>query len=292
MDLKRTFGAVVISGAGLATMTQAFTDESDPIADLINGHFDNGYTDVVHEPIENPVDVYIDFNDEVAELINAAEQAPPENQIHFIPSVSVPALSGQLSYILDGVRGEFDVSSSLDLPREPETQSSVAVSYSRYEDLLTQINDRINAEPYITDQENFGQSDLWSLLGDDCEDKVLKKYKALVEAGFPPEAMRVAVGVLPEGGHAVLAVRTYDRGDVLLDNYNAEILPYDPNTTTGFRAIGVSSVENFMRLGAINPVPNPDPVVEQAIKEQERMYAPIDDTQPEVPLPRPRPPGV
>ena len=77
MDLKQTFGAVVISGAGLATATSMFADEPDLIADLINANsaFQNAAADIVHEPIISPLEndgLYIDFNNDVADIINAA----------------------------------------------------------------------------------------------------------------------------------------------------------------------------------------------------------------------------
>jgi predicted transglutaminase-like cysteine proteinase len=55
---------------------------------------------------------------------------------------------------------------------------------------------------------------------------MLLKRKLLAERGLPRRAMRMTV-VLDENraGHAVLMVRT-DRGDFILDNQRATVLPW------------------------------------------------------------------
>lgn len=73
-----------------------------------------------------------------------------------------------------------------------------------------------------------GSRDLWSLApaSGDCEDYALTKRHRLLEAGWPAAALLVAV-VRDElrGPHAVLVVRT-DRGDMILDNLSARIVPW------------------------------------------------------------------
>lgn len=80
-----------------------------------------------------------------------------------------------------------------------------------------------------TDMEVFGVVERWdypSLLGD-CEDYVLEKRRALIDAGWPDSALLITVVRDEVGdGHAVLTVRT-DRGDFILDNKSDEILVWD-----------------------------------------------------------------
>ena len=95
---------------------------------------------------------------------------------------------------------------------------------------LLKVNYTANTtiEP-MTDQEIYGVEERWVLpttVGD-CEDYVLLKQKMLVQRGFSPSDLLIAVVLQPNGdGHAVLVVRT-DRGDFVLDNRRAEILGWD-----------------------------------------------------------------
>lgn len=55
----------------------------------------------------------------------------------------------------------------------------------------------------------------------DCEDYALEKRALLLAAGWPEEAVLLAVARLPEGElHTILIVQT-DRGDLVLDNLHA-----------------------------------------------------------------------
>jgi predicted transglutaminase-like cysteine proteinase len=93
------------------------------------------------------------------------------------------------------------------------------------------VNERITA---ITDREHWGIEDRWNMPSDgygDCEDIQLLKRKELIARGLPRRALRMTVVIDEEGdGHAVLMVRT-DRGDLILDNRRAPILPW---TRTGY----------------------------------------------------------
>src|SRR5215207_11705837 len=92
------------------------------------------------------------------------------------------------------------------------------------------VNQRIKP---ITDLKHWGVVDRWDYPDDgwgDCEDYQLLKRKLLAERGLPRRAMRMTVVQDDKGeGHAVLMVRT-DRGDFILDNQRAAILPW---TRTG-----------------------------------------------------------
>ncbi|MGL4494329.1 MAG: transglutaminase-like cysteine peptidase [Beijerinckiaceae bacterium] len=103
---------------------------------------------------------------------------------------------------------------------------------------MVQINARVNAaiQP-VTDFEHWGIAERWDYAEDgkgDCEDYVLIKRKALMEAGFPRSSLLVTI-VRDEKneGHAVLTVKT-DRGDFVLDNQEEKILPW---TATGYRFV-------------------------------------------------------
>jgi predicted transglutaminase-like cysteine proteinase len=95
---------------------------------------------------------------------------------------------------------------------------------------IVSVNRRVNTTiTAITDQEHWGVPDRWDLPTDgygDCEDFQLLKRKLLAEGGLPRRAMRMTVVIDEKGeGHAVLMIRT-DRGDFILDNQRAAILPW------------------------------------------------------------------
>ena len=78
----------------------------------------------------------------------------------------------------------------------------------------------------VSDERQWGIADRWSdpfetILSErgDCEDYAILKYTALLEAGFPKEALKIVVwkNRLPDEDHAVLAVRV-DNQWLILDN--------------------------------------------------------------------------
>ncbi len=88
------------------------------------------------------------------------------------------------------------------------------------------VNKRIKP---ITDLKHWGVIDRWDFPDDglgDCEDYQILKRKLLADRGLPRRAMRMTVVRDGKGdGHAVLMIRT-DRGDFILDNQRAAILPW------------------------------------------------------------------
>lgn len=90
----------------------------------------------------------------------------------------------------------------------------------RWTELLS-INQELNAEIVpVTDLDLYGVAERWTYPDGfgDCEDYVLAKRRALIERGWAPSTLLMAVVRQPSGdGHAVLMVRT-DRGDLVLDN--------------------------------------------------------------------------
>ncbi len=96
--------------------------------------------------------------------------------------------------------------------------------------LLNRVNrDANNAITYEDDQKHYGITEYWTIAADgygDCEDFALTKRKALLEAGLPAGALRIAL-VLTEAKerHAILTVAT-DRGDFVLDSDSDEVRPW------------------------------------------------------------------
>jgi predicted transglutaminase-like cysteine proteinase len=91
--------------------------------------------------------------------------------------------------------------------------------------LLNRVNGQVNgAIEQRTDLANYGREDFWNTpLEDgrqagDCEDYVLEKERALIEAGVPRGALNIALVTTRWGeSHAVLLVATSE-GEYVLDN--------------------------------------------------------------------------
>ena len=103
---------------------------------------------------------------------------------------------------------------------------------------LVRINQTVNADiKPMTDLEHYGVVEKWAYPDDgygDCEDYVLLKRRMLMQAGWPREALLITVVRETSGdGHAVLTVRT-DRGDLVLDNQNEEIVLW---SESGYRFV-------------------------------------------------------
>lgn len=83
-------------------------------------------------------------------------------------------------------------------------------------DLLRRINRQVNASmPYRPEQQ-----DVWGR-GSDCEEFALRKLEALLAAGVPRGALRLALARAAGRGHAVLVVRGY----WVLDSLHDAVLP-------------------------------------------------------------------
>lgn len=111
--------------------------------------------------------------------------------------------------------------------------------------ILNRVNDRMNEDIVPeSDLENYGRPEYWTIPTDgygDCEDYALAKRQALIAAGLPELALRIAVVITPDGSrHAVLTVST-DRGDYVLDNMRTTIMPW---TATGYRWIERQAANN------------------------------------------------
>jgi len=96
--------------------------------------------------------------------------------------------------------------------------------------LMTRVNRDTNAAIKPEDDvDHYGPADYWTIVTDgygDCEDFALTKRKALIDAGLPIAALRLAVVLTPnKERHAILTVAT-DRGDFVMDNFSNDVLPW------------------------------------------------------------------
>ena len=96
------------------------------------------------------------------------------------------------------------------------------------------VNDTVQPE---TDLDHYGETERWAYPDDgrgDCEDYVLEKRRRLINLGWPASVLLITVVRDREGdGHAVLTVVT-DKGDLILDNQEADIRPWKD---TGYRFV-------------------------------------------------------
>jgi len=103
--------------------------------------------------------------------------------------------------------------------------------------MVERINAKVNADIRpVAD----GTVDTWSVnvTAGDCEDYVMTKRDALIHAGLPASALRIASVKTRQGEqHAILVVKTTDHGDLVLDNLTGTIrtLPQ-----TGYRVMAMS----------------------------------------------------
>lgn len=130
-------------------------------------------------------------------------------------SSRAPAAIGQPSSFLGGVAAE-----GLDEAADDR-------------DRVSQINQAVNrAIVPMSDQRLYGRPDVWAMpkaigggrMAGDCEDYVLAKREALLEAGVTLDRLSIALARTPEGeDHAVLLVAFPD-GDYVLDNRDSRLL--------------------------------------------------------------------
>lgn len=91
--------------------------------------------------------------------------------------------------------------------------------------MAAKVNAIMNEQPYISDKNNWGQSDYWATpvefmqRGGDCEDYAIAKYTALRMLGVSEDRLRLAIvhDTLKNIPHAVLVVYT-NEGPYALDN--------------------------------------------------------------------------
>jgi predicted transglutaminase-like cysteine proteinase len=113
---------------------------------------------------------------------------------------------------------------------------------------LRQVNFQINRA--IVPVNDVAGEDSWQadVASGDCEDYVLTKRKRLIELGWSPNALRIAVTYTPENtGHAVLVVST-SKGDLVLDNRHNAVLDW---RDTDLRWIKIQSPDNPLKWNEI-----------------------------------------
>ncbi len=120
---------------------------------------------------------------------------------------------------------------------KPSMARDVVLTPAAWSD-MAKVNNWANSNiKPITDLEHWGVVEQWDYPDDgygDCEDYVLLKRRLLMQAGWPREALLITVVRDKKGdGHAVLTVKT-NRGEFILDNQEAEILPWNK---TGYRFV-------------------------------------------------------
>jgi len=116
--------------------------------------------------------------------------------------------------------------------------------YPETAQLLDRVNRAVNTEIAPT-VKSYG-SDLrsgWQIaptIGD-CNDYAVTKRHELTQSGLPARALRLAVVKTPSGvGHLVLVVAT-TKGDIVLDNLTAAILPWQQ---TGYQWLKIQSASD------------------------------------------------
>ena len=132
---------------------------------------------------------------------------------------------------------EFCIEYKQECNTKPAEPRDVVLSPKAWADLV-QVNNWVNANiKPMTDQDHWGVVERWNYPDDgygDCEDYVLLKRHMLMQAGWPREALLITVvRDKNDDGHAVLTIKT-DRGEFVLDNQEAQILPW---TQTGYKFI-------------------------------------------------------
>ncbi|SEG60165.1 transglutaminase-like cysteine peptidase [Bosea lathyri] len=130
-------------------------------------------------------------------------------------------------------------------------------------DLLRRVNMQVNRS--VAPVELRGP-DVWELdlKAGHCAIYAVQKRHELIEMGMPAAALSLAVVTTRTGDlHLVLVVRS-DRGAVVLDNLNPEILPW---TATGYEYRRVQSRDNPMFWVA---VAGSRPVIETAGRGDQR----------------------
>lgn len=137
-----------------------------------------------------------------------------------LPSVGAPPASGRPGG--DAQRGF----ARQDRVAAPSEAFGHAFDWERVERLNREINTRIK---HASDERAYGLSDYWVVPNGafprgDCEDYVLAKRQALVEAGTPADRLAIALVETRWGeAHAVLLLST-PKGEYVLDNLTPRIL--------------------------------------------------------------------
>jgi len=155
-------------------------------------------------------------------LLFAALSAGPAAAIDFSNPAFAP--SGNRTTIPIG-HYEFCKTSPADCAPRGAAVSAVMLTEKSWQALVDVNNWANEAFAPLSDMDQYQVEERWTypVNAADCEDYVLAKRKALLDAGWPASTLMIAVVQQYSGeGHAVLMVRT-DRGDLVLDNQDGAI---------------------------------------------------------------------
>lgn len=155
------------------------------------------------------------------------------NAVAVVPTLSLLPIDEPISVLVEAVAAPKSVA-FIDPSARPAAETPAIPKLTP--DLwgkLNRINTRVNAAMRReTDAQAWRREDYWSTpLKDgqavgDCEDFVLEKRRALLEAGVPARALNIAVVTTTWGEtHAVLLVAT-SKGEFVLDNLSSWVLPW------------------------------------------------------------------
>ena len=111
--------------------------------------------------------------------------------------------------------------------------------WAQLEQVQRHVNNTVR---YIENIRQFGSADVWEIADreGDCKDIALAKRKRLLELGWPPESLRMALAYTETGEmHAVLTVDVTTtegrRGTYVLDNRFAQVEPWQVMSEYGYR---------------------------------------------------------
>ena len=153
---------------------------------------------------------------------------------------------------------EFCVEYNPECKTRPSTPRDVVLTSKAWTDMV-KVNAWVNGNiKPITDLEHWGVVERWNYPDDgygDCEDYVLLKRRMLMQAGWPREALLITVVRDKKGdGHAVLTVKT-NRGEFILDNQEAQILPWNKTGYHFVKRQSQSDPNTWVTLGIPQAAP-------------------------------------
>lgn len=148
-----------------------------------------------------------------------------------VESSSVKSTAMPLGRVAGPPPGFFDFCQRLpeECKRVAATPAVVELTPARRDELArvqSDVNRRITA---IEDIDQYGWREHWTYPdtgSGDCEDFALEKRRALIAAGWPAQALFLAVARIPSGkAHTVLVAAT-SAGDFVLDNLKSAVVPW------------------------------------------------------------------
>jgi hypothetical protein len=111
--------------------------------------------------------------------------------------------------------------------------------WSQLQQVQTYVNNTVR---YMENAQQFGMVDFWEVAdrAGDCKDIALAKRKRLMELGWPPESLRMAIAYTERGEmHAVLTVDVStpegQRATYVLDNRFEDVQPWQVMSQYGYR---------------------------------------------------------